>query len=272
VPEALGAPVRDVGAQHIAAFAPARPVVPLGPRAPDEPPRRIEIAPLTDSIAQARQLDIPPCLPRPRQLAWAHPLRRGLDIAAFSCPRCSAIMVVLAFLTDPAVIIRILTYLDLPLSPPLLSCPESPSDETLFVDDQLLDDTRFPRNAHPTRASPCSKAVMVMSPRPRTSLALTAVLPRRDIGNTSLRPYVRRPDRMGLPSDTLSIRPGNPDALTGTAPPKAPRFPLIDTMRHLVYTQPDGENSRYNFLHAKFKKWLSIGPLGRGTPRRELNQ
>jgi hypothetical protein len=129
-------------------------------------------------------------------------------------------MVVLAFLTDPAVIIRILTHLGLPSSPPLLSCPESPSDETLFVDDQLPDDTRFPRNAHPTRASPCSKAVMVMSPRPRISLSLTAALPRRDIGNASLRPRVRRPNRMGLPSDTLSLRSGYPDALTGNCLPQ----------------------------------------------------
>lgn len=69
---------------------------------------------LSRSIAQARQPDIPPCIPRPRQLAWAQLLRRVLDIDALSCPRCSTIMVVLAFLTDPAVIIRILTHLGLP--------------------------------------------------------------------------------------------------------------------------------------------------------------
>jgi hypothetical protein len=82
-------------------------------------------------------------------------------------------------------------------------------------------------------------------PRPRTSLSLTAALPRRDIGNASLRPRVRRPNRMGLPSDTLSLRSGYPDALTGNClQQELLDSPLIDTMHHLVYTQPDGEKPR----------------------------
>src|SRR3989442_5954431 len=36
-PQVLGRPVRHIGAQHVAAFAPPRPVIPLGPRRPRQP-------------------------------------------------------------------------------------------------------------------------------------------------------------------------------------------------------------------------------------------
>jgi len=41
-----------------------------------------------------------------------------LDVDALECPKCHTPMVVLAFLTDPAVLHKILDHLKLPSSPP----------------------------------------------------------------------------------------------------------------------------------------------------------
>jgi hypothetical protein len=54
-------------------------------------------------------------------MSWAALLKRVLDVDALSCPGCGAAMVVLAFLTDPPVVRRILDHLDLPSSAPRLS-------------------------------------------------------------------------------------------------------------------------------------------------------
>ena len=61
----------------------------------------------------------PPDRPRRVHLGWAQLLRRVLDVDALQCPRCPAHrpMVVLAFLTDPAVVRRILEHLKLPATP-----------------------------------------------------------------------------------------------------------------------------------------------------------
>jgi len=55
---------------------------------------------------------------RPRRLGWAQLLKRVLDVDALECPKCHTPMVVLAFLTDPAVLYKILDHLKLPSSPP----------------------------------------------------------------------------------------------------------------------------------------------------------
>jgi len=59
---------------------------------------------------------------------WARLLRRALAIDALACPRCSSggesvPMVVLAFLTDPEVVGRILQHLHLPTCAPALAEP-----------------------------------------------------------------------------------------------------------------------------------------------------
>jgi hypothetical protein len=54
-------------------------------------------------------------------MSWAALLKRILDVEALSCPGCGAAMVVLAFLTDPPVVRRILEHLDLPSTAPRLS-------------------------------------------------------------------------------------------------------------------------------------------------------
>ncbi len=53
-----------------------------------------------------------------RHLGWAALLRRVLDADALACPKCASPLVVLAFLTDPDVVRRILEHLRLPTAPP----------------------------------------------------------------------------------------------------------------------------------------------------------
>lgn len=48
------------------------------------------------------------------RLSWARLLKRVFFVDALTCPRCNLAMVVLAFLSDPAVVGRILRHLGLP--------------------------------------------------------------------------------------------------------------------------------------------------------------
>ena len=81
--------------------------------------------PLPGPSAAARRPDT--SAERPRRLPWAALLRRVLDVDALTCPRCNVPMVVLAFLTDPAVVRRILVHLQLPADvPPLGALREAP--------------------------------------------------------------------------------------------------------------------------------------------------
>jgi len=66
---------------------------------------------------------------RPRYLSWACLLKRVLDVAALSCPRCHGPMVVLAFITDPVVVEKILKHLELPTAPPPLGLDRSAVEE-----------------------------------------------------------------------------------------------------------------------------------------------
>ena len=61
-----------------------------------------------------------------RRVPWAQLLRRVLHLDALACPRCSTPsqrvpMIVLAFLTDPEVVGKILRHLGLPVSAPLIA-------------------------------------------------------------------------------------------------------------------------------------------------------
>ena len=93
-----------------------------------KPPARIVVAPIapivvpsaTDPASAGRESDRPA---RPHRMSWAALLKRVLDVDALACPGCGAAMVVLAFLTDPPVVRRILEHLDLPSVAPRLSPP-----------------------------------------------------------------------------------------------------------------------------------------------------
>ena len=78
---------------------------------------------------------------RSRRLGWAQLLRRVLHIDALTCPECATSMTVIAFLTDPPVLRRILDHLGLPSSPPPLAPARSPLDEVGLFSDEEPDDT-----------------------------------------------------------------------------------------------------------------------------------
>jgi hypothetical protein len=103
---------------------PARIVVPLVP-APVIP----SPTPTTDAGAS----DAPS---RPHRMSWAALLKRVLDVDALVCPGCGAAMVVLAFLTDPPVVQRILLHLDLPSVGPRLSPARTDDNIELWPGDQ----------------------------------------------------------------------------------------------------------------------------------------
>ena len=83
---------------------------------------------------------------RRRPLAWAQLLLRVLFIDALRCPRCETAMVVLALISDPKVVGKILGHLRLPTEPPALSRADPAYglaldtwDEVAFVDEDGVD-------------------------------------------------------------------------------------------------------------------------------------
>jgi hypothetical protein len=77
---------------------------------------------------------------RPRRLSWASLLKRTLNIDALRCPVCATRMVILAFITDRAVVTRILRHLRLPTTAPPLTpaCSQLPPQGDLFTDPSPL--------------------------------------------------------------------------------------------------------------------------------------
>ena len=59
---------------------------------------------------------VPPALPEVRQ-RWAELLRRIFEVDPLRCPRCGEAMRIVAVITEPAVIDRILTHLRRPATP-----------------------------------------------------------------------------------------------------------------------------------------------------------
>ncbi|MFH1529958.1 MAG: transposase [Pseudomonadota bacterium] len=105
----------------------------------------IEVPPPNECSAdhedEADVVGAEPSLPtvRPRRLGWAKLLRRVLDVDVLTCPECATSMTVIAFLTDPPVLRRILDHLGLPSSSPPLAPARSPLDEAgLFVDEDTV--------------------------------------------------------------------------------------------------------------------------------------
>ncbi len=76
---------------------------------------------------------------RPRT-SWAHQLKRALHVDALVCPKCASLLRVLAFLSDPAVVVKILDHLRLPSSTPTLAPARMPEDEFPFLDTEFASD------------------------------------------------------------------------------------------------------------------------------------
>jgi hypothetical protein len=80
----------------------------------------------------------PVALARRRRVPWANLLHRVLSVDALACPRCSSErrtvpMVVLAFLTDPDVVAKILRHLGLSTSAPALVAAQAPQPALGFA-------------------------------------------------------------------------------------------------------------------------------------------
>jgi hypothetical protein len=79
-------------------------------------------------------------IPRPRRIAWATLLRRVFGFDPMSCPHCLTPMVVLAFITDPKSLVKILEHLGLPTSPPPIAPVRLPVEIELSFDEQSDDE------------------------------------------------------------------------------------------------------------------------------------
>ena len=83
--------------------------------------------------------------PRRRPLPWAQLLKRVFFIDALTCPRCRQAMVVLALISDPQVVRKILQHLGLPADvPPVAPAAPPCRDEPLFK--ECIDGGAAPRS------------------------------------------------------------------------------------------------------------------------------
>jgi hypothetical protein len=80
---------------------------------------------------------------RRRSLPWAQLLMRVFFIDALICPRCEASMLVLALISEPEVVRKILLHLGLPADVPP-PAPAVPTDEAFFDDDANVSDPARP--------------------------------------------------------------------------------------------------------------------------------
>lgn len=74
--------------------------------------------------------------PTRKPLPWSELLRRVFAVDALVCPRCAGPMTVLAYLTDPDVLCKILLHLGLPTTPPPLGPARYPEQLDLFAEDE----------------------------------------------------------------------------------------------------------------------------------------
>ena len=129
-------PARDAGA-----IAEPLPQPQLEPE--NEPENRPTPVDLESATPPPAPLPDPPTRHR-RGLPWAKLLRRVLGIDALTCPRCAAPMVVLALISDPDVVRKILLHLELPAEVPPLE-PASPTgDDELHLDAAFDEDPARP--------------------------------------------------------------------------------------------------------------------------------
>jgi hypothetical protein len=115
------------------------------PATDDEPEPRNRPDPVGDGERVDSLLPDECARPRRRPLPWAQLLMRVLCIDALTCPRCTAPMVVLALISDPPVVRKILEHLGLPADvPPVAPAKYRYVDEPLFDDDHASAGARSP--------------------------------------------------------------------------------------------------------------------------------
>jgi hypothetical protein len=95
----------------------------------------------------------PSPLPKPRRTAWARLLGRVLDVDALACARCGAPMLVLAFITDPRVVKRILDHLRLPSTDPPRASARLSHQQMEMFEEETGEELRGEPLRPPPRAS-----------------------------------------------------------------------------------------------------------------------
>ena len=90
--------------------------------------------------------------PRRSRLPWAELLRRVFALDVLVCGRCGGPMAVVAYITEAAVVGKILTHLGLPTTPPPVSPARLSEQVELFEDDDVCgrrENSRQPRGRGP---------------------------------------------------------------------------------------------------------------------------
>jgi len=135
---------------------PAPPPPPSSPGPSSEPPPPQGAANQDQEPGGASPVSPPPMPPTPeptparrRRTPWATLLRRVFDVDALACARCSTPMVVLAFITDPNVLRKILGHLGLPTTPPILAPAKLPLELELPLEDGREDDVGYLEDEEP---------------------------------------------------------------------------------------------------------------------------
>ncbi len=92
----------------------------------------------------------PPAV-RPRRLPWTRLLMRSLGVSGLKCPRCQSQMVLLALITAPQVVVKILDHLRIPSTPPPLAPARLDVHPSQLFDDVM--DQTDPLQANDSAAS-----------------------------------------------------------------------------------------------------------------------
>jgi hypothetical protein len=120
-----------------------RPPVPYQPtdHTPPTGPDTLGPEPTAPDLDAAPQTADTPI--RPRRLKWQQLIKRVFGLDPLRCPRCSATMVVVAFITDPPILSRILNHLGLPTTTPPLAPANLSLQQELDFADQLPPDDAY---------------------------------------------------------------------------------------------------------------------------------
>jgi hypothetical protein len=87
-------------------------------------------------------------------LPWAELLHRVFAVDVLVCQRCLGAMTVVAYLTDAAVVAKILAHLGLSSSPPPISPARRSAQIEMFDDDSVDGDCRPPSRRRSARGPP----------------------------------------------------------------------------------------------------------------------
>jgi hypothetical protein len=126
-------PPRQNQVRFHGAFAPnakcRRALVELVPASERSPPKACLTASANDNAASAAAA--PSRLPPATRLSWAQLFARVFAKDVTVCPTCAAPMKVLAVVTAPDAIRRVLAHLELPLEPPAIAAARAPPEPEL---------------------------------------------------------------------------------------------------------------------------------------------